>query len=436
MSFLRPDTKHDWYKWEILFFLWVAFFLNQADRQIFNVLLTSIQADMHLSDAQMGLIATLFNFAFALLVPISGFLGDRISKRNILVASILIWSVSTSLTGLSTSMWMFVAFRSMATGMGEAMFGPAYVSTIASYHKRTRAMAMSIHQTSYYIGIIVSSFLAAYVAGLFGWRAAFVIFGSVGVLWGVLMAIRMRDKPLQKNPSSANASESIEPAAPKVSLLDSAKILFSVPTAAIVTVGFSGLIFVLTGYLTWMPAYLELNLGMSRESAAFNATLYTHLAAFVGILLAGRMSDYLAKTSPRRRIQMQAVGLLAAVPFILMMGQCSQNLLIFVGLAGFGFFRAFFDANTYPVLYEVIPEKYRASASGVMLMTGFGVGSLAGWILGILKPIVGLSWGITALAAVWIPCAILLWIGGRYTFDRDRARARAIDESDEYRLAD
>src|SRR5574344_1258899 len=103
MSFLKPHTEANFYKWEILIFLWIAFFLNQADRQIFNVLLTSIQSDMHLTDVQMGLIATVFNFAFAALVPISGLLGDRMSKRNILVFSILLWSVATSMTGLSTT---------------------------------------------------------------------------------------------------------------------------------------------------------------------------------------------------------------------------------------------------------------------------------------------------------------------------------------------
>lgn len=458
MSFLKPNVKNNSYKWEILFFLWVAFFLNQADRQIFNVLLTSIQADLSLTDSQMGLIATAFNFAFALLVPISGLLGDRLSKRWILVASILLWSSSTMMTGLSTTMLMFIAFRSVATGVGEAMFGPAYVSTIAAYHKGTRALAMSIHQTSYYVGIVASSILATYISGLFGWRMAFVIFGSAGIFWGVLMAIRMRDKAYKNSakqtlPQSAISSTIENPAdAPiddkgvlkavresskqNLSVWESVKILFSVPTAVILTIGFSGLIFVLTGYLTWMPAYLEVSIGMSKESAAFNATLYTHLAAFFGIIIAGRMSDKLAKIKHSYRILMQSAGLMLAVPFIVMMGMCTNYLYIFIGLAGFGFLRAFFDANTHSVLYDVIPEKHRASASGIMLMIGFGVGSLAGWILGVLKPLIGLSMGITLLAAVWVPCSILLFLAYKFTYQRDYEKASAIDAADENRLDD
>ena len=432
MSLSKPNTKHPFYKWEILAFLWVAFFLNQADRQIFNVLLTSIKADLLLSDAQMGFIATTFNFAFATLVPISGLLGDRISKRNILVFSILLWSIATMCTGFSSSMLMFIIFRSLATGVGEALFGPAYVSTIASYHKETRALAMSIHQTSYYIGVIASSVIATYVASLWGWRMAFVVFGAVGVFWGLLMLLRMRDKPrLVDLENTENKPLEVE----KIPIRESLGALFSAPTAIILVVGFSGLIFVLTGFLTWMPTYLEQNLGFSLESAAFNATFWTHAFAFVGIVIAGRLSDKLSKIKHSYRILLQALGLLSAIPFIVVMGSATQVWLIYIGLAGFGFTRAFFDANTYAVMYDVIPEKHRASASGIMCMIGFGIGSLSSWILGALKPIIGLSMGISLLACVWLPCSLLLIGAYKFTYERDYQKAQEIDSKDKNRLA-
>ncbi len=431
MSFLKPNTEKNFYKWEIVIWLWIAFFLNQADRQIFNVLLTSIQTDMGMTDTQMGLVATVFNFAFAALVPISGLLGDRISKRNILVFSILLWSFATMFTGMATGIVMLILFRSLATGVGEACFGPAYVSTIADYHTKTRALAMSVHQTSYYFGVIVSSVLATYVAGLFGWRAAFIIFGALGVIQGFVMLIRMRDKKHSHSTEVTNEAEvaNINPKREKIKIWDSVSVIFRVPTAIAVMLSFSGLIFVLTGYLTWMPAYLELDLNMTKESAAFNATFYTHVAAFFGVILAGKLSDKLALIKPEYRILLQSFGLLAGVPFILMMGSGSSLIAIFVGLAGFGFFRAFFDANTYPVLYDVIPEKYRASASGIMLMFGFGIGSLSAVLLGILKPIFGLSMGLTFLAAVWVPCSLLLFLAYKFTYKRDYERRVRIDEA-------
>lgn len=91
--------RHKYYKWEVLALLWVAFFLNQADRQVFNTVLPLIQESMKLTSAEVGLIATIFNLVLALLVPISGYLGDRFSKKALIVSSIIIWSSATMLTG-------------------------------------------------------------------------------------------------------------------------------------------------------------------------------------------------------------------------------------------------------------------------------------------------------------------------------------------------
>src|SRR5690606_30692346 len=101
-------------------------------------------------------------------------------------------------------------------------------------------------------------------------------------------------------------------------------------------------------------------------------------------------------------------------------------LTVYIGFAGFGFARAFFDANTYTVLYDVIPERYHSSASGVMIMIGFGVGSFAPLVLGAIKPILGLSWGISSLAVVWLFCGILLLVAYRFYFKKDYEKVHRI----------
>jgi MFS family permease len=400
------------YKWEVLLLLWIAFFLNQADRQVYNVVLPLIREDLHLTDGQLGTIATVFNLVFALLVPVAGYIGDLFSRKWVVVLSILFWSVATMFTGVSHGMLMLIVMRSIATGGGESFFGPANYSLLASYHRDTRAFAMSIHQTSYYLGIIISGFVAGYIGERFGWRSAFYVFGAIGVVHAVVMVFRLKDKKTENNQGTKGMQE-------KVSFSEGMKILFKTPTAVMLTIGYSGLIFVLTGYLTWTPTYLYEEFGMVLSKAGFNSMFYTHMAAFVGIMIAGRSSDKLAVRKPALRMLMQGLGLLAAVPFIVMMGHSHILLTVYIGFAGFGFARAFFDANTWPVLYDVIPEKYHASASGVMIMLGFGTGSLAPIVLGYLKPVVGLSYGITLLAAIWILCGILMVLGYRYFFKRD-----------------
>jgi len=407
------DSK-DRYKWEVLLLLWLAYFLNQADRQVFNVVLPLIKADLNLSDVQIGSIATAFNLVYALLVPFGGFIGDRFSKKWVVTLSLLFWSVATMFTGLSNTVLVLIIMRSFATGGGEAFFGPSNYSLLASYHKNTRSFAMSIHQTAYYIGIILSGYVAGYIGEHYGWRNAFYVFGAVGVIQAIVMMFRLKDNKEQQE-KLKNESE-------KIKFFEGFKILIKTPTAIILTLSFSGLIFVLTGYLTWMPTYLYENFGMSLSSAGFNSMFYTHFFAFFGVIIAGRISDRLAKKNPGARLIMQGCGLIAAAPFIVLMGNSTALVAIYIGFAGFGFARAFFDANTYTVLYDVIPEKYQASASGVMIMIGFAVGAFAPIILGFLKPVIGLSFGISLLSAIWIVCGGLMLFAYSVYFKKDYAK--------------
>ncbi|WP_339840802.1 MFS transporter [uncultured Maribacter sp.] len=398
------------YKWEVLGLLWVAFFLNQADRQIFNVVLPLIKADLNLTDVEIGTIATIFNLVYAAMVPIAGYVGDIYSRKWIVTISVLFWSVATMFTGLASTVLLLIIMRSVATGGGEAFFGPANYTLLAQYHKKTRSLAMSIHQTSYYIGIILSGFIAGYIGEHYGWRNAFYVFGAIGVVHGIVMIFRLKDKKGKRVTADTHK---------KVKFQEGFKVLFRTPTALILTVGFSGLIFVLVGYLTWTPTYLFENFNMSLSRAGFHSMFYTHLFAFIGVILAGKYTDKLVTGNPAIRMLVPAIGLLFAAPFIVLMGYSSDLMWVYIGFAGFGFGRALFDANTYAILYDVIPEEYQSSASGVMLMIGFSVGSLSPIILGYLKPFIGLSTGISLLSIIWVLCGLLFLVGYKYYFNTD-----------------
>jgi len=397
------------YKWEVLLLLWIAFFLNQADRQVFNVVLPLIKSDLHLTDVQVGSIATVFNLVFALLVPFAGFVGDVLIKKWIVTGSILFWSVATMFTGVSNGLLMLILMRSLATGGGEAFFGPSSFTMLADYHKDTRAFAMSVQQTSYYVGIIVSGYLAGYIGDRWGWRNAFYIFGTAGVIHGLVLIWRLKDKTGSNTLAKKDA----------VRFSEGVRILLCTPTAMLLTIAYMGLIFVLVGYLTWMPTYLYERFHMNLSQAGFHSMFYTHLFAFIGVIIAGKYSDHVAKKNPAARILMQGIGLLTAAPFIVLMGNSGSLVLIYIGLAGFGFARAFFDANTYTVLYDVIPQKYQSSVTGITMMAGFSVGALSPLILGYIKTRAGLSLGISSLALVWVFCSLPLFVAYRYYFKKD-----------------
>ena len=409
-----------WYKWEVLLLLWMAYLLNQADRQVFNTVLPAIRDALNLTDTSIGLIATIFNLCYAMMVPLGGWVGDKFSRKWVVTIAILFWSVATMFTGLATGVIMLILLRSVATGGGEAFFGPANYSLLGQYHKETRARAMSIHQTAYYVGVILAGWLAGYIADKLGWEYSFIIFGAVGVVWGVIMAIRLKDKKDDTDTKPSDSAVMSSETETKVGLLDGFKTVFTTPTALMLTIGFSGLIFVITGFMTWVPAFLQEEFGQSQAAAGFNSMFYTYVAAFIGVLLAGSLSDKFAAKSNKARMLLQAFGLIAGSVFLFIMGGSRVLWVLYLSFAGWGFFRAFFDANTYTVLYDVTPARLHASCSSAMITTGFAVGALAPVVLGAMKESLGsLSATFPVLGVIWVVCGILMIIVSYTSYQKD-----------------
>ena len=401
-----------YYKWEVLALLWVAYILNQGDRQVFNSVLPLIRDSLHLTDSSVSLIAVFFNLFYAAMVPIGGWMGDRFSRKWVCTLSILFWSVATMFTGLANGVFLLILTRSVATGGGEAFFGPANYSLLGQEHTDTRARAMSIHQTSYYVGVILAGWLAGYIGDHLGWQYAFYIFGGAGVLWAAVMAIRLKDALEEKRQMPA-----------KVSVLDGFKTVFTTPTALMVTIGFCGFIFVITGYMTWVPTFLQENFGQNGAQAGLHSMLWTYAAAFVGVLLAGTLSDKWAAKDPKKRMIIQGAGLILGAAFLPFMGTVKSIWLLYLCFAGWGFFRAFFDANIYAALYDVTPEHLHASCSSAMIMTGFAVGATAPYILAHIKEATGsLNATFPILGIIWLICGLCcLWVSYKY-YNRDNQK--------------
>lgn len=414
---------HKYYKWEVLGLLWMAYLLNQADRQVFNTVLPAIRDSLHLTDTSVGLIATIFNLCYACMVPLGGMAGDRLSRKWVTTVAILFWSVATMFTGLATGVVMLILMRSVATGGGEAFFGPANYSLLGQYHTDTRARAMSIHQTSYYVGVILAGWLAGYIADKLGWQYSFIIFGAAGIVWGIVMAVRLKDKKDGADGKAGDDDSSVIPsdaAEAKPGIFDGFKTVFTTPTALVLTIGFSGFIFVITGYMTWVPAFLQEEFGQTQAAAGFNSMFWTYLAAFAGVLLAGTLSDKIAIRDRKVRMVIQGVGLILGAAFLFFVDGNMALWTIYFCFAGWGFFRAFFDANIYTVLYDVTPSRLHASCSSALITTGFAVGALAPVILGAMKDSMGsLSATFPVLGVVWVVCGILMLVVSKTSYQKD-----------------
>ncbi len=398
------------YKWELVILLWVAYFLNQGDRQIYNVVIPLIKVDLKLSDVQLGLVATVFTFLYGVLVPFAGYAGDVLRRKWIVFFSLMIFSVGTLFTGVSHGILLLIFFRSITTGGGEAFYYPAATSLLGQFHHKTRAMALSIHQTSLYVGIIASGFIAGYIGEHHGWRAAFYIFGFFGIIWSLIVAFRMHDT----SPVNGNSDSTV-----KISLKELVPAVFRKKTVWSLSLAFGAMVYVNVGYLTWMPTFLHEKFHLSLSNSGFSSMFYHHLFAFAGVLLGGKFSDILAIRRKTVRMEVELIGLMLGAPFIYLMATTNNLWICYIGLAGFGLFRGIYDSNLFAALFDVIEPKYRSSSVGIMLSFAFIVGSLAPVILGWIKTRFGLDTGISSLAFFYVFGALIIMIGLRKFFYRD-----------------
>ncbi len=402
------------YKWELIALLWMAFILNQADRQIFSVVLTSIKSELELTDGQLGLIASVLFWTLGLLFPVAGYVGDVYSKKWIISASLLFWSTATLCTGLSTSALQLVMLRSLATGGGEAFYAPSAFALIAAFHRTTRALAMSIHQTAVYIGFVLSGALGGWISENWGWRAAFYCFGSFGILLALVLAMRLRE------PSKAGegADKTLSNQAPPT-LREAISILLRTPTAMLLTLAYSGMIFVHLSYLTWSPTFFQEKFGFSEARAGLLSMATFQAGAFIGVLGGGLLSDYWARFRRAARMDIQCFGLAACIPFIVLFAMGSTSTAACLGLVGFGFFRGIYDSNIYTTLFDVIPPRLRASANGMMSTVGFVLGAFSPYLTGLAKPEFGLSAVFVVLANMHVVGVLAILLARLRFFARD-----------------
>ncbi|NLX96174.1 MAG: MFS transporter [Rhodopirellula sp.] len=407
------------YKWELLVLLWIAFCFNQADRQIYNNLLPQIQPDLQLSNEQAGLVATVFTAIYGILVPISGYAGDALRRKWVIIGALALWSAATLLTGLAGGIVGLIVFRGLATGAGEAFYYPSANALIGQLHQRTRALAMGIHQTANYIGVAIS-FLGALVGECFGWRNAFYLFGGLGVAWALWMVFRMEDTPQPQD----GAGPPRRPPVPEV-----LKYLKGKPTVMFLAVSFACHVFANIGYLTWMPTYLHEKFALSLTAASFWALSVHYAASAAGVLLGGHLSDRLVIRRRAVRMEFEWIGLLFSAPFLIGMAYANTLVICLVASGLYGIFRGVYDSNLFAAPFDVTAPRYRSSMVGFVLSFGFIIGAAAPYLLGAMKKPWGLEAGIVVLGAAYIVGAVAALVALYAFFGRDFVPEELLEET-------
>lgn len=402
------------YKWRALALLWVAFFLQQGTRQIFGATLTSIQASLGISAAEIGSVMTAFTFIYGLSVPFAGLAADLLNRKWMVVSGVFVFCLGIFASGFAATLGLMFATYGILNGFGQSFYYPSATSIIGELHKETRATALSILQMGLYAGIIGCSAASGVLAesGADGWRVPFWIFGGIGVAWALVLAVGLKGK-MQTAPVAETTNTPSKP-----SLREAFAVFLGNPSALLLAAGLGMMIYVDVGFKTWMPSHLAESFGIDKGGAALHAVLWHYIGAFAGVTIGARISDRLVKRRPSVRMETNIAGLALAVPFIAWMAYAPSLTACAVAMALFGVFRGIYDSNLMASLFDIIPQRYHASGAGIMLSCAFVFGSTSPTVIGLMKPRFSSAAGIASLAAFYLIGAAIIAVARWRTYRR------------------
>jgi MFS family permease len=259
-----------------------------------------------------------FLIVFALIAPVFGALGDRMSRPRLIAFGVGCWSIATALSGVAWNFTsLFVARASV--GVGEAAYvtiGPSLLSDYFPRNQRGRVMAI------FFCAIPVGSALGYVVGGLmdvhFGWRMAFFVAGIPGIALA-LLCLGLHDPPRgsqDHDTSSAPAGHgSASPKSGDRRLFSPYLQLLSNKPYVLTVLGYVAYTFALGGLAFWMPAFLERMRGIPREQATVSFGTIVVITGFVGTFAGGWLGDYCTRYSQRAYLWISAIATLIAAPF-------------------------------------------------------------------------------------------------------------------------
>jgi ACS family hexuronate transporter-like MFS transporter len=174
-------VKHG--RWVVAGMLFLVTVINYVDRQVFSILAPDLQDEIGWSELDYGRIVIAFQVAYAAMTLGAGRLMDRIGTRLGFAVAVAAWSVVSMGHALARSPFGFGVARFLL-GVTEAANFPAAVKTVAErFPAGERATATGIFNSGVAAGTIVASIAVPLITAAWGWRAAFIATGAVGLLW-------------------------------------------------------------------------------------------------------------------------------------------------------------------------------------------------------------------------------------------------------------
>lgn len=397
-------TTSKYYPWVVVALLWGVALLNYMDRQMLSTMKESMQLDIsELQTAEnFGRLMAVFLWIYGLMSPFAGAIADRVNRKWLIVISLFVWSAVTYGMGYANTFTEIYWLRALM-GVSEALYIPAGLSLIADWHSdKSRSLAVGIHMTGLYTGQAIGGF-GATVAASYTWHTAFHWFGLIGIAYALLLVLCLRENPNHNVVKPAVETNKVE----KESLLKGFSALFSTVAFWIILFYFAAPSLPGWAIKNWLPTLFSENLNLPMAEAGPMSTITIALSSFCGVVAGGILSDRWVQRNIRGRIYISAIGLGLTIPALFLLGFGHNTIGVIAAGMLFGIGFGIFDANNMPILCQFVSPKYRATAYGIMNMTGVFAGAMVTNVLGKWSDDGNLGLGF-ALLSVVVAVAIAL----------------------------
>ena len=378
--------------------------LNYIDRYILPGELSLIQRDFHATDHQMGALTTALFLFYMFAAPLTGWLGDRYSRKPLIIAGAILWSLATLATIWVHSYWTFY-IRQAVVGIGEATFGIFAPAVLADFYpERDRNRILSI----FYLAIPVGAALG-YLAGgqlSFGgdWRRPFFICALPGFIIAALYGLWGREP-------ERGSSDHIRPTLNRSTFRG----LFLNPAYLTATFGLAALTFAMGGISAWVPTFLNRSAGLSVGNASLVVGAITVIDGIAGTLTGGWIAQRWLRTNYRALYLVSFWSVALTLP-------C--GVLVFFGPAALtvpALFAAefFLFLNTGPLNAAIVnsvsaPVRATAIACNLFIIHCFG-DTFSPQIIGFISDRAGsLRLGLGATLIALVVSCIILRAGARF----------------------
>lgn len=377
-----------WKKIVVLFFLgWMAIYLNRTS---LTASLTSIQGEFGLSASQLGLINSVFFFAYTFVQIPSGIFGDKIGRKLVLVPGLIIFAMGEFLTGVTYTFWALLLSR-FITGFGEGTYySPQYALSSAIVPTKYRSISSAIINSGTSVGMAIGLIATSYLCSTLNlsWRLPVFFTSAVIFLIALIFAkVIKSDSKLKSNTKSA------------ITLTAVKELLSNYKFVAASIVNFASC-FGFYLMLSWLPYYLATERGFQGASNGFASSIIA-FSSLPGALLLSYLSD---RIGSRKKLSLILIPL-AAIALSTMVFIQDNTMLIFCliiyGIVG----KVTLDPIMIAFVADSTPKESYSTTFGIFNFFGMLSSVIAPTIAGVVADVTG------TMRSVFYLSSILLVIG-------------------------